>query len=44
MPLYCLSRTETGHPLEEEGTQNGTKPKVLVGTPTTLYELSLHAY
>ena len=44
MPLYCLSRTKIGLPLEEEGTQNGTKPKVLVGMPMTLYETHLHAY
>jgi hypothetical protein len=44
MPLYCLSRTETGHPLKEEGAQDSTKPKVLVGMSSTLCKLSLHAY
>jgi hypothetical protein len=44
MPPYRLSRTETGHPLKEEGAQNGTEPEVLVGTLSTLCKLSLHAY
>jgi len=43
MPLYHLSRAETGHPLEE-GEQNGTKPKVIFGTLPTLFKLSLHAH
>jgi hypothetical protein len=44
MPPYRLSGTETGHPLKEEGAQDSTKPKFLIGTLPTLCKLSLHAY
>jgi hypothetical protein len=44
MPPYCLSGTETGYPLKEKGTQNRTEPEVLVGTLSTLCQLSLHAH
>jgi hypothetical protein len=44
MLLYHLSMAENGHPLKEEGAQNGTKPKVIVSMPPPLCNMPLHAH